>query len=240
MLYQSEKTALITGSSVRVGKYIATMLAQDGWNIALHYNSSITEALELEKHLRNITNIKLFQLDLSQESEYVNLLEKINQDLGLISLLINNASVYKNDNVTNLTPDSLNESLNIHLKAPLYLSQAIAKQKIEANIINIIDAEIAHISHKFFSYSLSKKALLDLTKMLAFNLAPNVRVNAIAPGPILFKEGQVLEIFNGLIEKSPLKKKIELSDLYSAITFLINTHSITGQCIFLDGGIHLQ
>jgi pteridine reductase len=239
MLYQSYKTALITGSSTRIGKYVAQMLTKNGWKIALHYHKGEKEAYQLAKELINLTDVMVFKADLTDEKQSSNLIHEVNKQLGPVNLLINNASIHKNDKLLKLEHDLLDKSLSIHLKAPLYLAKSVGEQNIEANIINIIDAEITHQLKCFFSYSLGKKTLLELTKMLAVNLAPQVRVNAIAPGPILFKEGQDLEIFNQLIINSPLKIKAELEDLYQSIQFLINTRSITGQCIFLDGGIHL-
>ena len=112
-------------------------------------------------------------------------------------------------------------------------------QGIEGNIINILDTDITKNMKSFFSYSLSKKSLYNLTKMLAFSLAPNIRANAIALGATLFKEGQNKKVFDQHIKDSPLQKSPSLSEIYQTIEFLLNSPSITGQCIFLDGGRHL-
>jgi NAD(P)-dependent dehydrogenase (short-subunit alcohol dehydrogenase family) len=240
MLDELQKIALITGSAIRIGKYVTESLARDGWKIALHYNSSEMEAYELAKKLINQVDILLFKADLTEFDQASGLIDRINQQLGPVSLIINNASIYKNDNLMNLNNDLLLDNLNIHANAPIHLAKAMASQGIDGNIINIIDSDITKIKKKFFSYSLSKKMLYHLTQMLAVSLAPSIRVNAIAPGAILFKEGQNKELFNQFIENSPLKSKTELKDLYQTIQFLINTHSITGQCIFLDGGQHLN
>ena len=239
MLVDSQKIALITGGAIRVGKCLTESLAKDGWKIALHYNKSEKEAVDLAKKLLPITDVILFQADLTKQQETASLISKINNQLGPVSLIINNASIYNNDSLFNLSPDKLEEHMHIHLNAPLYLAQAMHRQGFNGNIINIIDTEVTHNLHKFFSYSLSKKSLLSLTKMLAVNLAPRIRVNAIAPGPLLFKEGQDAEIFQQLIDESPLKIKAELDELYNAVKFLVNSSSITGQILFLDGGRHL-
>ncbi len=239
MLAELQKIALITGSAIRIGKYITENLANDGWKIAIHYNSSEQEAYDLAKSLLESTDVILFKADLTQQEQASNLIGEINKQLGPVNLLINNAAIYKNDNISNLNYDLLEQNLQLNLQAPLYLSQAMAKQEINGNIINIIDADIVHNMKKFFSYSLSKKSLFNLTQMLAFSLAPHIRVNAIAPGPILFKEGQNIELFNQLVSDSPLKNKPTLLELYQALQFLINSPSITGQVIYLDGGRHL-
>ena len=239
MLDQTQKTALITGSATRIGKYVAKMLANNGWKIALHYHNSEQEAYQLAKELINHTDLIIFKADLTQEDQAINLFKDASNKLGPINLLINNASIHKNDNISNLSADILDQHMNIHLNTPLYLSKLMAEQDISGNIINFLDTDIFEREKKFFSYRLSKKALFNLTQMLAVSLAPDIRVNAIALGPTLFKEGQNLKLFNQLIADSPLKVKAELEDLYNAIIFLLNTKSITGQCIFLDGGMHL-
>ncbi|MEK6733788.1 MAG: SDR family NAD(P)-dependent oxidoreductase, partial [Pseudomonadota bacterium] len=206
MLVEIEKIALITGAGVRIGRFVAKLLANDGWKIALHYNKSENQAYELAREILPITDVILFKADLSNHNEAENLIKKVNEQLGPVSLLINNASIYKNDNISNLEMDLLKQNINLHLISPVILAKAIAEQGIGGNIINIIDSDITKNLKKFFSYSLTKKALFELTKMLALSLAPDIRVNAIAPGAILFKAGQNKELFDQFIEDSPLKK----------------------------------
>ena len=237
MISYDHKLALITGSSIRIGKYIAQKLAYDGWKIALHYHTSEREAYELAKELLPLSDVMVFKADLTKAEEATRLMLEVKQQMGEVTLLINNASIYKNDNLANLNSHNFEQNLNIHLSSPLYLAQAM--KDIDGNIINIIDSDVTHNMNKFFSYSLSKRALFELTKMMAYSLAPSIRVNAIAPGPILFNEELNKELFDRLVEESLLKIKAELQDLYQTIQFLISTPSITGQCIFLDGGRHL-
>jgi NAD(P)-dependent dehydrogenase (short-subunit alcohol dehydrogenase family) len=240
MLDESQKTALITGASIRIGKYVTESLARDGWKIALHYHNSEKEAYELANKLIDHVDIILFKADLTDIDQASKLISQVNNQLGPVSLLINNASIYKNDNLANLDINFLQDNLNIHANAPVLLAKAMLAQEIDGNIINILDTDITKNTKKFFSYFLSKKLLHNLTQMLAVSLAPNFRVNSIAPGAMLFKEGQNKEVFNQLIMDTPLKNQATLKDLYHTIQFLINTNSITGQCIFLDGGKHLQ
>ena len=239
MLDELQKNVLITGSAVRVGKYLAEKLAQDGWSIALHYHASEQEAYELAKNLLPITNVMLFQADLTNQEESASLIDKINKQLGPVKLIINNASIYKNDNLSNLSAPSIEKHFAIHLNTVIYLAQKMAAQGINGDIINIIDSDISHNTKKFFSYNLSKKSLFNATQMLALSLAPCIKVNAIAPGPILFKEGQNLSLFNDMIKQSPLGKVLDLQELYDSIDFLVKSKSITGQVIYLDNGRHL-
>lgn len=240
MLVESQKIALITGSAVRVGKYIAENLSSRGWKIAIHFNHSKKEAIELARKLIEFNDVTVHKADLTNFSQITKMISEIHEQLGNIDLLINNASVYKNDLLENLNEENFDENINLHLKAPMFLAKLLAKQDTMANIINILDDDIKFNRKNFFSYSVSKKALAELTRMLALSLAPNIRVNAIAPGPILFKEGQDLGLFNRIIASSPLKTKTDLEDLLETIEFLVKTESITGQCIFLDGGRHLN
>lgn len=240
MLDEFQKIALITGSSIRIGKYITESLAQDGWKIALHYHSSEKDAYELANKLIDYVDVILFKADLTDIDQASKLIARVNEQLGPVSLIINNASIYKNDNLANLNNDFLQDNMNIHANAPILLAKAMLAQEIDGNIINILDTDITKNTKKFFSYFLSKKLLFNLTQMLAVSLAPNIRVNSIAPGAMLFKEGQNKGVFNQLIEDIPLKSQATLKDLYQTIQFLVNTNSITGQCIFLDGGKHLN
>jgi pteridine reductase len=231
----THKLALITGSASGIGKEIALKLALDGWKIALHYNNSEIHAYEFAKKILPLTDIMLFKADLSVAEQVQKMAQEIIEKMGEITLIINNASLYNNDNIFNLNPINLQKNFNLHLSCPIYL----AKEIKNGDIINIIDTDITQNMKKFFSYSLSKKSLFELNKMMAFSLAPNIKVNAISPGPVLFKEGQNKELFDSLIKESPLQNKATIDDIYNAIVFFIKTKSVTGECIFLDGGRHL-
>lgn len=239
MANELQKNALITGSAVRIGKYLAEKLAYDGYSIALHYNNSEQEAYELAKNLLPQTNVMLFKADLTKKDQATQLIDDINKQLGSVNLLINNASICKNDNLANLESSVLYNHFAIHVNNIIYLSQSMANQEGAKDIINIIDSDISRNLKKFFSYNLSKKSLFDLTKMLAVSLAPSIKVNAIAPGPMLFKEGQNPRVYKDLINEAPLHREATLQELYNSIMFLVNNNSITGQTIFLDGGRHL-
>lgn len=239
MLYESQKIALVTGAAIRIGKYVTESLASEGWKIAIHYNSSEKEAIELARKLIDKVDVGLFRADLTQISQVQNLIEQVNKQMGNIDLLINNASIYHNDYLKDIKPEFLEQNINIHLVAPIILAKSMMNQENEGSIINILDSDITKNIEKFFSYSISKKSLYNLTKSLAISMAPKFRVNSIAPGVVLFKEGQNKKIFDQYINNSPLKKQAQLADIYSAIKFLISSQSVTGQTIFLDGGQHL-
>ncbi|MCT4634931.1 MAG: SDR family oxidoreductase [Rickettsiales bacterium] len=239
MTNELQKNVLITGAAVRIGKYIAEKLAYDGWSIALHYNNSEQEAYDLAHSLLPITNVMLFKANLADKEDSAQLIDNVNKQLGPVNLLINNASICVNDNLDNLNSSTLENHFAIHVNNIVYLSKCMAKQEGAKDIINIIDSDISRNIKKFFSYNLSKKTLFDLTKMLAVSLAPYLKVNAIAPGPMLFKKGQNPQVFKELVNESPLHREATLQELYDCIMFLVNNNSITGQTIYLDGGRHL-
>ena len=154
MLEDSQKLALITGGATRVGKYIAQKLASHGWKIALHYHASEVEAYELAKELLPLVDIMLFKADLTKPDQAISMASEVKRQMGEITLLINNASIHKNDNIENLNPIDFERNLNIHLSSPVYLAKAMNGSR--GNIINILDTTITKNRHKFFSYSLSK------------------------------------------------------------------------------------
>lgn len=239
MFNETPKIALVTGSAKRIGKFLIEKLSLNGWSIALHYNNSEKEAYDTARTLLTNTNVMLFKADLTKLDQVENLVDQVNQQLGPISLLINNASILKNDTLLNLDTLNFEENLSIHLKAPLFLAKKIAETGIKADIINLVDTSITQNSKNFFSYSLTKKTLATLTQMLALSLAPDIKVNAIALGPILFKDGQNYEVFEKLQDESPLKNTIELDEIYQTIEFILKSASITGQVVYLDNGRHL-
>ncbi len=237
----SKKIALITGSATRIGATIATYLAKKNWALVLHYNSSKDEAILLAEKLAKITDVFLIKSDLSNNENVESLIPTINQKFGGLSLLINNASYFQSDNLESLDNNILNKHLQINLNASLILSKHIAKQEsiTGANIINILDCSIANPTTNFLSYKISKSALAYATLSLAISLAPNVRVNAICPGPVLAGTNQSAKHFNNLCKNTPLGYSATSLEICKTIDFIVKIKSITGQLIFLDGGASL-
>ncbi|MDC3091147.1 SDR family oxidoreductase [Rickettsiales bacterium] len=233
------KTVLITGSSKRVGRSIAKKLAQKGFNIAIHYNKSKKESDSLQNELKIYkVKVKTFKLDLKKTSRIKSFFKKIVNYFGEINVLINNASTFEFDSLKNATINSYDNHLDVNLKAPFFLSkyfvQALGEKK--GNIINILDQRVMNTTPYFTSYTISKSALLTLTKSLALSLAPKIRVNAIAPGPTLKSKRQTKEEFNKQILRTPLRKKVPLEEINNSIIFLLKNETITGQTILLDSG----
>ena len=158
-----------------------------------------------------------------------------------INCLINNASVFDNDNLINFSDKSFLKHININLKAPAILIRDFAKiyKGEDGNIINIIDQRIEKLTPFFFSSTLSKSSLMTLTKTSAMKLAPNIRVNAVSPGPTLKNKRQSEKHFKKQWKSTILKKKVDTKNVSSAVKFLINNENITGQVINVDSGQRL-
>lgn len=233
------KTVLITGSSKRIGKSIAINLAKKGYNIIIHYNHSKKEANELLKRIKSFgVKAIIKKLDLLQTKEIEKFFKSLKKFSSQIDLLINNASIFEYDSLKSSTNELFEKHMNVNLKSPFFLSKyfAINIGKKKGMIINIVDQRVENISPYFTSYTISKAGLYNLNRSLALSLAPNIRVNAIAPGPTLKSIRQTENQFNEQVARTPLKRKVTLKDINNGINFLIDCKSITGQTLFLDSG----
>ncbi|MBL1404572.1 MAG: SDR family oxidoreductase [Rhizobiales bacterium] len=234
--------ALVTGASRRIGFAIAISLAESGCDIAVHHFTSDDEADALCEQLRALgVKAHAFAADLSNTKSTRKLFKDVQNKMGTIDLLVNNASVFEDDKVTDLDDDLWDRHFNIHVKAPSVLAGEMAKQDdlSKGLIVNLIDQRVWKLTPQFYSYTLSKSALWAATQTLAQGLAPNIRVNAIAPGPTLANERQSDADFKKQVDGLLLKKGPELTEFGSTILYLFNSPSITGQMIALDGGQHL-
>ena len=158
-----------------------------------------------------------------------------------LDCLVNNASIFENDNLINFSEKSFLKHMNINLKAPAILIQNFAKvyKGNKGNVVNIIDQRVEKLTPFFFSYTLSKSSLATLTKTSAMKLAPNIRVNAVSPGPTLKNKRQSEKHFRKQWKSTILKKKVDTKNVSSAVKFLINNNNITGQIINVDSGQRL-
>ncbi len=235
-----KKTVLITGGAKRIGSAIATLLATKGYNIALHYNTSQKEAEELASELctHNIT-CRTYSCNLENIQEVSELLSTVQKDLPKIDLLINNASVFEKDSIRDINLDRIQQNLNVHYIAPYILISQFAGIMKSGHIINILDRHVDRGHTEFASYLISKKALKGLTEVAAAELAPEIRVNAIAPGFILNPEGEEKADTKQRVNQIPMGRKGSPIDIANAVDFLDNTPYITGQTLFVDGGEHM-
>tara|TARA_Y100000741_G_scaffold307496_1_gene250317 strand:+ start:946 stop:1695 length:750 start_codon:yes stop_codon:yes gene_type:complete len=238
------KNLLITGAATRIGKAIALHFAERGWNIALHYFKSSSNAKKLKKIIeQNWVKVTLIKADLKNPREVEKIIPFARKKLGRIDCLVNNAALFEKDDIINFTTKSWNNHLNINLLAPTILTKQFAKQaskKSLSNIINIIDQRIFNLTPFFMSYTISKGGLQTLTKTMAMRLAPNIKVNAIAPGPTIKSKRQTDKHFKNQVRSTPLKKSVGMDDICDTVEFLINNNAVTGQIIAVDSGQNLS
>jgi NAD(P)-dependent dehydrogenase (short-subunit alcohol dehydrogenase family) len=235
------KAALITGAARRIGRAIATHLAGEGWDIAIHYNTSRGEAQSLEAEVKAAgVDCRLYQADLTDPVAADPLVQRCVADFPHTSLLVNSASVFKKDTIASLRPELWDEHLRINALAPILLTRAFHRFCRQQHcVINMLDQKVANATPDFFSYTISKLALHNATRMMAMSLWPKTRVNGIAPGLVLRSGDQTEEQFRAVHKKTPLGVGPSLDEICRAVSMLANTPSITGQVITIDGGRHL-
>ena len=234
---------IITGGATRIGAAIAKKLSGPGVEIVIHYNKSKLNAEKLKKELsKNLTKVYLVKGNLGNETDVNKIVKFAKSKLKYFNCLINNASLFENDKLDNFTTDSWESHLRTNLRTPALLSKEFAKniRGKNNNIINIIDQRVFKLTPYFFSYTISKTGLYTLTKTSAMSLAPNIRVNGIAPGPTLKNKRQTEKHFKKQYLSTPLKKQVNVQEICNAVDFLIKNRSITGQVIAVDSGQSLN
>lgn len=237
------KVAIVTGAGKRVGRAIALGLAEAGYAVAIHVNRSVEEG---EAVAREITTAGgqaiVVRADLTDIDDVRGIIPAAAEALGPIGLLVNNASLFQPDSATDLDPDLWDRHFAVHAKSPAFLAQDFASQLPDDQhgvIINIVDQRVWRLNPQFLSYTASKATLWTLTRTLAQALAPRIRVNAIGPGPTMQSVHQSGGTFDDEASSVPLGHGPQLAEFVSAIRFIIETPSMTGQMIAIDGGQHL-
>jgi len=222
------KRALVTGGAVRIGKAITQALQMAGAEVVVHYRNSEKEA----KVLSSFT----VQADLQSMADLPQLIKQA----GPLDILINNASIFTKDSLAGSTPERVQREFNVNLFAPMELTRSFAAQtEREGAVINLLDRRIRCNDTSCLPYSITKKALEDLTQLAALEYAPKIRVNAVAPGPVLPPPGSSAESARELAGNIPLKNLPSTEQIAEAVLFLLQADSITGQIIYVDGGQHL-
>jgi pteridine reductase len=235
------RTALVTGAAKRIGRAIALALAQHGVHVVAHYSQSDREAEALCSEIERL-GVRAWSVrgDLMDARQTELVFREAAAQAGSIDVLINNASIFERDTVWDATEESVWKNLRIHALAPLILARELAGQGRPAHVINLLDTRVTVYDREHASYHISKRALLTLTRMLAVELAPNVAVNAIAPGLILPPAGENETYLVKLAHTNPLKRYGGPADVVEAVLFLLRSRFITGQIIYVDGGYHMK
>ena len=233
------KKIIVTGSATRIGAAIAKSLAGYDTQITLHYNKSTREVKKLKSELEDLgSEIFLIKADLLQITETKKIIPFAYKMMKGLDCLINNASIFEKDDLTNFNEKSLNKHMIVNLQAPAILTQDFKRylKLKKGNIINIIDQRIFKLTPFFFSYTLSKTGLQTLTKTSAMKLAPNIRVNGIAPGPTIKNKRQSDKHFKKQWKSLILKKKVDPINVCKTVKYFIDNDNITGQIVSVDSG----
>ena len=237
------KKIIITGGATRIGAAIAKKLSGSNKEIVIHFNRSKIKAESLRKKLQNYgTKVYLVKGDLSKEKDINKIIKFAKSKLKYFDCLINNASLFENDKLENFKTDSWEKHISTNLRAPALLSKEFSKniKGKNNNIINLIDQRVFKLTPYFFSYTISKTGLYTLTKTSAISLAPNIRVNGIAPGPTIKNKRQSEKHFKKQYLATPLKKQVDVEEICNAVDFFIKSRSITGQVLAIDSGQSLN
>lgn len=238
------RNALITGSGVRIGAAIARDLARNGWAIAIHCHRNRAAGEELAADIiAEGGRAVVVTGNLADTQSLPRIVTTATEALGVIDLLVNNASMFEGDAIGSLDPDLFDRQMRVNLTAPCLLADAFVTHLPEShagNIVNIIDQRVLKLTPQFFSYTLAKSALWTATQTMAQALAPRgIRVNAIGPGPTAISSRQTNDDFARQTASVPLGFGPRLEEFGRTIRYLVETPSITGQLICLDGGQHL-
>ena len=244
----ADKVVLITGGAKRVGAAICRLLHAGGANLMVHYRSSVSEAraLQAELNLQRPNSVAIIQGDLLNLPVLPSLVQETIGHFGRLDVLINNASSYYATEIGEIDEEQWDDLMGSNLKAALFLSQAAAPElrKQHGCIVNITDMHAERPKKGYIVYSVAKAGLVTLTRSLAQELSPEVRVNAVAPGPVMWPENnpQFDEVYRQRVISQTLLKRIGGGeDVAKAVRFLIqDAPFITGQVIAVDGGRSLN
>jgi NAD(P)-dependent dehydrogenase (short-subunit alcohol dehydrogenase family) len=236
-------TALVTGGARRIGRSIVERLAREGFGVAIHCYRSREEAEALAQAIEaRGGRAAAVQGDLGGADAASRVVDAANRALGILDLLVNNASMFEPDGAMSLTLESLERHVAVNLRSPVFLARAFAGQlppEREGCIVNIVDQRVLKPTPQFFSYGVTKAALFSATQILAQALAPRIRVNAVGPGPTLKSARQDPAHFEKQSAAVLLGRGPAPDEIAEAVLYLARARSVTGQMIAVDGGQHL-
>jgi pteridine reductase len=237
----SGSTALVTGAARRLGRAIALALAREGANVALHYRNSREDAESLAGELQELgVRAWCFQADLADCAAVESLYDDAVRAAGHIDILVNNASIFPESTLWDVSEVEIFENLHVNALAPLWLCRRMAAQGGPGAIVNLLDSRVTEYDKRHVAYHLSKRMLFSLTRMMAVEFAPAIRVNGVAPGLVLPPEGKDAHYLEELARQLPLQRHGAAGDVAEAVVFLLKSSFVTGQVIFVDGGRHLE
>ncbi len=232
----------ITGAGRRIGKTLAINFAQKGWDVAINYNSSEIAALETAEICKSYgVSAKIYKADVSKKDEIIEAIDKSIIELGLPDVLVNNAGIFpERTKVADIDESLIDDTFGINLKGEFFTSQYFSQlAKPNSRIINIASLGAFEIWKGRLPYHISKAALIQMTRALSVELAPNISVNSVSPGAIEVIDDPATDSSLISIEKIPMKRYGTPEDIFDAVYFFATTNSyITGQNLTVDGGYH--
>lgn len=238
-----DRTALITGGAVRLGKSLALALAGEGVRVAVHYGRSAAEADETVAAIRALgSDAVAIGADLRRAGAPAQLVEEAASRFGRVDILINSAAIFQPGDLADTTEDLWDAHFDINLKAPFFLCRAFAAHvgsTQPGQIVNIADWRATRPGPHYLAYTLAKAGLIAMTKSLALALAPNIRVNAIGPGAILPPPGRGEDYLRELAAHIPLRRTGSPGEVASALLYLLRAEFVTGELMFVTGGEEL-
>ena len=245
--------ALVTGAAKRLGRDMALYLARRGYDVAVHYSTSAADARQTVADITALGRRSIaLQAELLDEDQLATLIPRATAALGPLTLLINNASIFEYDNITTASRASWDRAIGSNLRAPFVLTQAFAAQAAKATpdangeplsqamILNMIDQRVLKPTPEFMTYTLAKMTLWALTRTSAQALAPDIRVNAIGPGPTVQGARQSARHFARQRAATVLQRGAGPADITAALGYFLDSPAVTGQMIAVDGGQHLS
>ncbi len=236
--------ALVTGGGQRIGRAICRALAEDGWAVAVHHLRSASQSEEVVTDIAASGGRAVaVAADLADATAATDLIPRVIAELGPVTCLVNNASVFEPDDIRSATLESWCRHIDVNLRAPFFLTQSFAREMsagASGCIVNVIDERVWNLTPRFASYTLSKSGLWTLTRTCALALAPRIRVNGIGPGSTLPSPRQSREHFEAQAASAPLGRGTTPAEIVSAVRFILSSPAMTGQMIALDGGQHLK
>lgn len=238
-------SALITGGGIRIGRAITTELVQAGYHVHVHVNRSADAALELEAELRDQKLLKegqrfvIHQADLSHEGGQEKLVGEVKEATPSLDVLVNNAALFERKDFDSISRADFKTMYAVNAEAPFFLTQGLLpllRHPDSANVIFIGDITGDRPDPLMSHYCMTKAAIMNLTRSLAIELAPHIRVNGIAPGPVAFPEDYLSAERNELLQRTPLGREGTTNDIAHAVHFFLQNNYITGQVVCIDGG----
>lgn len=231
------RAALVTGGAVRLGRAIALRLAEEGYDIALHYGTSADAAARTQAEIRALgVECASFPHDLSDADGIDAFLGRVRDAMPHLGVVVNSASRYASGTIAETSVSQFDALVAVNLRAPFFVTRAFGRQVRSGSIVNVLDNKIGFDQFEYAAYLLTKKALADLTRMAALELAPRIRVNAVAPGVVLPAESRTPQYVAWRVEGIPLRMQGDPRHVTDAVMALIGNEFVTGQTLTVDGG----